>query len=131
VHYKTPEDPHLELSFLLNNLGHEAATFSQSKTRGAKFTLENDVRLRQLLDPNSGLHIASLIEYKVIEKFIIVLKEIDMWGLKIYAETGKLVRDRYEEHKAFILSEEFAAVPLREARREIVIQKVTLNKAVL
>jgi hypothetical protein len=41
VHYKTPDDPHLELSFLLNNLGNEAATFSQSKARGIKFTPEN------------------------------------------------------------------------------------------
>jgi hypothetical protein len=41
VHYKTPDDPHLELGFLLNNLGNEAATFSQSKIRGVKFTPEN------------------------------------------------------------------------------------------
>jgi hypothetical protein len=41
VHYKTPEDPHLELSFLLNNLGNEAATFNQSKIRGVKFTPDN------------------------------------------------------------------------------------------
>lgn len=84
VHYKTPEDPHLELSFLLNNLGHEAAAFSQSKTRGTKFTPEHGARLKQLLDPSFGLQLANLIEYKVIEKFIIVLKEIDLWGLKIY-----------------------------------------------
>ena len=41
----------------------------------------------------------------MIEKFIIVLKEIDLWGLKVYGELGKLVRERYEEFKAHILSE--------------------------
>jgi hypothetical protein len=131
VHYKTPEDPHLELSFLLNNLGNEAATFSQSKVRGIKFTPENEARLRQLIDPNFGLSIALLIDFKVIEKFIIVLKELDMWGLKVYGDLPKLIRERYEEYKAFILSEEFAGVALREVRRDIITQKVTHNRAVL
>jgi hypothetical protein len=89
------------------------------------------VRLKQLLDPSSGLSIAMLIEFKVIEKFIIVLKELDMWGLKVYGDLPRLIRERYEDYKAFILSEEFATVALREARRDIIVQKVTLNKAVL
>ena len=61
--------------------------------------------MRQLLDPNLELKIATLIEYKVIEKFIIVLKELDMWGVNDYADLPRLIRERYEEYKAFILSE--------------------------
>lgn len=63
------------------------------------------MRLKQLLDPSSGLSIATLIELKVIEKFIIVLKELDMWGLKIYGDLPRLIRERYEDYKSFILSE--------------------------
>lgn len=45
-----------------------------------------------------------LIEFKVIEKFIIVLKELEMWGMNVYADLPRLIRERYEEYKSFILS---------------------------
>lgn len=62
------------------------------------------MRLRQLLDPNFGLRIGMLIEFKVIEKFIIVLKELEMWEMNVYADLPRLIRERYEEYKSFILS---------------------------
>jgi hypothetical protein len=77
------------------------------------------------------LAIGSLIDFKVIEKFILVLKELDLWGLNGFGDLHQLIRSRYEYFKSIILSESFASIPLREARREIVIQKVLHNRAVL
>jgi hypothetical protein len=62
------------------------------------FTAEQEKRLKELLDPNSNLLLASLVEYRVIERFILTLKELDLWGLKEHPELADLhglVRKRY------------------------------------
>ena len=60
-----PSDPHIELGILLNLLAEEASCLS-NKERTRKFTSEQENRLRQLLDPSSGLLLAGLIDHRVI-----------------------------------------------------------------
>jgi hypothetical protein len=89
--------------------------------------------LRELLE-DQELPLDALIQGRVVDKFILTLKELDLWGLKEYPELNEvhgMIRAKYESLKSLILSDEISKVPLKESTRERIVLKVSQNKAVL
>lgn len=50
---------------------------------------------------------------RVIERMIMCVKEMELWGMGRYGELGMMVKQRYEEYKSVVLSEKFMAIPLK------------------
>ena len=128
--YKTPEEPHHELAYLLSLFSNQLSAFDSS-VAVERFGPESQKRLAALLQPDADLLLPVLIELRVVERMMLLVKEMELWGMGRWVELGELVKARYQEHKAFILSEEFATIPLKEGKRDLMLQKVSQNRAVL
>ena len=95
---KLNDNPYVELGKLLNAFAEEASNAgsccdwtmgngsngsngSNGGVVGRRLTGEQVGRLRTLLDPSSNLVLPMLIDNRIIDKLIVVLKELDMWGV--------------------------------------------------
>ena len=48
--------------------------------------------------------LAELIDHRIMDRYIVVLKELDLWGVDgSLTEIHQLIRRKYEEYKAIIL----------------------------
>lgn len=67
-----------------------------------------------MLEPQAPLQLPSIIDFRVIDRLIVTLKELDLWGLSPeLSDLHVLIRKKYEELKNIILGQEFTAVPMR------------------